>query len=282
MTANLHLSRFERDLGMAGRATGTIPQYVSSLRRFLEFLEGEPEMAEQEEIRLWVELLQRQSIGPERLRCHYSALKFFYGKTLGQPEKVAFISMPGRRAPLPTVLGLDEVRRLLDGFTTATYRAFAFLLLATGMRINEACMLDVADIDSAQMVIRVRHGKGDWERIVPLSVQLRDVLRSYYKLHRHRKPDGPQLFTNRHGGRICSPTATRALLSASAMAGLCKVVKPHTLRHTLATRLLEMGVDLRTIQVLLGHRSINSTTIYTRVAPGQIASLPNPFAGIEV
>ena len=101
---SLSLSRLESDLRMADRASGTIQQYLASVRRFEEFLGLDLAEADQSSIRRWVEHLQGQPIGPERLRCHYSALKFLYGRTLGQPDKVAFLSMPRKDAPLPTVL----------------------------------------------------------------------------------------------------------------------------------------------------------------------------------
>ena len=119
---------------MAGRAKGTIQQYLASIRRFEEFLGAEVGEADQKAIRHWVDHLQTQPIGPERLRCHYSALKFLYGRTLGQPEKVAFISMPRKDSPLPTVLSPAEVQRVLDGFLVAKYRVFFALIYATGLR----------------------------------------------------------------------------------------------------------------------------------------------------
>lgn len=120
---------------MASRAEGTIQQYLASTRRFEEFLGADLAEADQESLRRWVDHLRLQAIGPERLRCHYSALKFLYGRTLGQPEKVAFISMPRKHSPLPRVLNSGEMQRVLDSFTVAKYRTFCALLYATGMRI---------------------------------------------------------------------------------------------------------------------------------------------------
>ena len=119
MAASVSLSRFAGDLRMANRATGTIHLYVASIRRFEEFLGQELADASQESIRRWVDHLRSQAIGASRLGQHYSALKFVYARTLGQPEKVAWITIPKAKAHLPSILGRPEIQRLLDGFTTA-------------------------------------------------------------------------------------------------------------------------------------------------------------------
>jgi len=276
---SLSLSRLEGDLQMAARAKGTIQQYLASIRRFEEFLGTEVGEANQEGIRHWVDHLQTQPIGPERLRCHYSALKFLYGRTLGQPEKVAFISMPRKDAPLPTVLSPAEIQRVLDGFLVAKYRIFFALIYATGLRIREASLLETRDVDAMQQVIHVRHGKGGRERLVPMNSKLYGLLRAYYK---HERPPQPWLFTSRAGKPLCHETARRALLCASAVAGIGKVVTPHMLRHSFATNLLDHGTDLRKIQVVLGHGSIRSTTIYTQVSPSQIAAVRSPLEDLSM
>ena len=121
MAVSVSLSRFAGDLRMANRATGTIQLYVASIRRFEEFLGQELGDASQESIRRWVDHLRSQAVGASRLGQHYSALKFLYARTLGQPEKVAWITIPKAKAHLPSILGRPEIQRLLDGFTTAKY-----------------------------------------------------------------------------------------------------------------------------------------------------------------
>lgn len=277
--ANVILSRLESDLRMADRAMGTIQQYLSSIRRFEEFLGRDLAETDQGSIRRWVEHLQGQANGPERLRCHYSALKFLFARTLGQPEKVAFLSMPRKDAPLPVILGSAQVQRVLDSFSTVKYRTFFLLIYATGMRISEARHLRIEDIQADRGVIRVRHQKGGGERLVPLPAPLLDALRSYY---RHERPAKPWLFTTRNGHPLCAQTARYALLGASAVASIGRVVTPHMLRHAFATHLLAQGTDLRTIQILLGHRHITSTTIYTQVAPERIAAVRSPMEDLKL
>ena len=277
--ASLVLSRLESDLQMAGKAPGTIQQYLSSIRGFEAFLGHGPDLAGQEELRRWVEHLRRQPIGPARLRCHYSALTFLFRKTIGQPEKVAFISMPRSEVPLPIVLVPAEVQRVLGCFTSAKYRAFFALIYGTGLRIREASLVEIRDIDAAQQVIHVRHAKGGRERLVPLSPNLVRLLRAHW---RYERPTQPWLFTTQTGQPLCHATARMALLKASAVAGIGKVVTPHMLRHAFATHLLEQGTDLRRIQVVLGHASIKSTTIYTQVSAKEIASLRSPLEALSL
>jgi len=262
---------------MAGRAKGTIQQYLASIRRFQEMVGKSADRTSQEEIRRWVEHLQGQPIGPERLRCHYSALAFLFRKTLGEPEKVAFISMPRKDAPLPVVLTKGEVDRVLKSFTVAKYSVFFALIYAAGLRISEACALETQDIDALRGVIHVRHAKGGGQRLVMLSPTLLEMLRSYWK---YERPKPPLLFSTRKGRPLCPDTARRALLCASAASGIGKVVTPHMLRHSFATALLEDRIDLRVIQVLLGHKSIKSTTIYTQVSASQIAAVRSPLEGL--
>ena len=274
MAVSVSVSRFAGDLQMANRAVRTIETYVASVRRFEEYLGHDLADASQEAVRRWVDHLRGQAVGASRLGQHYSALKFLYARTLGQPEKVAWITIPKAKAHLPSILGRPEIQRLLAGFTTAKYRMFFTLIYATGLRINEASLLETRDIDSMQKVIHVRNGKGGRERMVPMDGMLYGLLRAYYK---HEQPAKPWLFACKSGGPLCPDTARRALLCAAAASGIGKIVGPHMLRHAFATHLLENGEDLRKIQVVLGHGSIRSTQIYTQVAPSQIAAIRSPL-----
>ena len=274
MAVSVSISRLAGDLRMANRATGTIQAYVSSARRFEEFLGIELADASQESVRRWVDHLRSQAVGASRLGQHYAALKFLYARTLGQPDKVAWITIPKAKAHLPSILGRPEIQRLLDGFTTAKYRMFFTLIYATGLRITEASLLETRDIDSMQKVIHVRNGKGGKERMVPMDSKLYRLLRTYYK---HEQPPKPWMFASKSGNPICPETARRALLCAAAASGIGKIVGPHMLRHAFATHLLENGENLRRIQVVLGHGSIRSTQIYTQVSPSQIAAIRSPL-----
>ena len=162
----------------------------------------------------------------------------------------------------------------LEAVPSLKARAALTTAYAAGLRASEAAGIKVADIDSSRMVIRVKLGKGGRDRYVMLSSQLLGILRSYWKLAR----PGPWLFPGRDGEHPISPTVLHAACrSACAAAGLSKRVTVHTLRHSFATHLLESGTDIRIIQALLGHSSLNTTARYTQVATSTIRGTPSPL-----
>ena len=176
------------------------------------------------------------------------------------------IPYPRQETRLPEVLSFEEVSKLFSCVETAVSRMILQTMYGAGLRLMEAVSLKKSDIDSERMVIRVRQGKGRRDRYVTLSATLLDTLREYYKSSR---PKGEWLFANRKGtGAIDHSAVQRACSLAARKAGLRKRVTTHTMRHSFATSLLEEGVDLRTIQILLGHRSLNTTAIYLHVAVG--------------
>jgi site-specific recombinase XerD len=216
------------------------------------------------------------------LRVHDAPIRAFtigrfphlYTRTLGRPSATAFLSWPTARARMPVVLSPSEVAALLSALRLPKYRVFFSLLYATGMRLAEACHLETSDIDGERGVIRVRRSKGGRERVVMLSPRLLATLRAYWRFAR---PAAPYLFTARTGKPLHPEVARHALAAAAAAAGLRKRVTPHVLRHTFATHLLERGVDIRIIQVLLGHMSIRTTARYAHVSADVIARTVSPL-----
>jgi site-specific recombinase XerD len=263
------------DLQLAGLAKDTRDRYIRSIWCFAKFHRRSPEALGHDEIRAWVRHLESESLSGSRLNQHFCALKFLYKKTLARPEVIAFLSTPKRRKRLPTVISADQVKRLLAALEQVKFRVLFTTVYATGLRISEACALETRDIDAARAVIRVRHGKGDKERLVMLSPRLLAILRAYW---RQERPTAPYLFTGRTGRPLRPEVARDALRLAAASAGLasCKVT-PHVLRHSFATHLLEGGTDLRVIQVLLGHEHIDTTTRYARVSTAMLARTPSPL-----
>ena len=266
--------RMVQDLELAGYSESTRSTYVNAVGDLAKFYWRCPSTLEQDELRRWIDYLrERAHIGASRLVGHMCALKFFYAKTLGKPELVSFISLPSRASTLPEILSIEEVQRLLSTLREPKYRVFFTTMYATGLRINEACLLQTGDIDAARGVIHVRHGKGGKERLAPLSKRLLELLRAYWKQVR---PAGPWLFPARRGDRPVIPVTVRqALNRAVEEAGLDKYVTPHVLRHSFATHLLEAGTDVRIIQVLLGHAHVDSTSRYARVSSALIAKAPS-------
>jgi site-specific recombinase XerD len=268
------LENMAQDLELAGYAPRTRQAYLASIRDFERFRRHSAADVNQNELREWVRHLVDLRRSPQRLRQHFAAIRFLFGKTLGRPAMTAFLSWPSEREHLPEVLSLREIAVLLDALKLPKYRVFFSTVYATGMRVAEACRLETRDIDGERGVIRVRGCKGGRERFVTLSPRLLAILRAYWRFAR---PAAPYLFTARTGKPLNPEVARNALKAAAREAGLDKRVTPHILRHSFATHLLECGVDLRIIQVLLGHTSIRTTTRYVRVSTHVIAHTVSPL-----
>jgi len=207
------------------------------------------------------------------------ALRFLYRVTLGRPAMLEYIPHPQRPLTLPTILSQAEVAVLLTTPRTLKHRAILTTLYATGLRVAELCQLQVTDLDSGRMVMRVRQGKGQHERYVMLSPKLLPLLRQYWQQEKPR----PWLFPGHPRTR---PMTTRAVYSICRDAGqaahLPKAIHPHLLRHAFATHLLEAGVDLRRIQLLLGHRSLRTTSRYLHVTPQALHATPSPLDALPL
>jgi site-specific recombinase XerD len=205
-----------------------------------------------------------------------AALVFLYSKTLYKPENVSFFSWPSDPKRLPTVLNAEQLDRLFSCFDELKYRVFFTLMYATGLRLCEAHRLQTRDIRSSDGVIHIRSeiAKGGDERYVTLNNRLLTTLRCYWY---ETRSTGPWLFSTRNNTPLCQLAARNALALAAAKAGIDKKVTPHVLRHSYATHLLEAGEDLRTIQVLLGHKSIKTTALYASVSMQLIANTQSPL-----
>lgn len=268
------LARFADDLDLAGRSPSTKRIYLAAAHDLAAFHDRSPSQLGADDVRAWVQALRGRGLSPQRVRHHLSALKFLYAKTLGLPGTVSFLSFPKDRQRLPTVLSVDEVRRLLAAVREPKFRVFFAFLYATGLRLGEACAVQTCDIDAERGLLRVRAGKTHTERAVALTPALIQTLRTYWRFVR---PSPPWLFASRRETPLCPGVARNALRSAAQIAGLRCRVTPHVLRHAYATHALEAGTDLRIIQVTLGHRSIRSTARYASVSLEMLSKTPSPF-----
>jgi site-specific recombinase XerD len=268
--------KMQQDLDLNGYAPFTKKVYLLAVADFVRYFRRSPEELGQDQVRQYLRyLVEEKKLKSQRLRQHLSALKFLYARTLGRPQVVSFLGWPTDPERLPVVLSAEEVAALLDALQVPVYRVLFTTVYATGLRIREACSLETRDIDAQRGVIHVRHGKGGKARLVMLSPKLLQVLRAYWKLER---PPAPFLFASQRTGKPVQPNTARvALRKAALAAGLDKKITPHVLRHSFATHLLESGTSLRIIQSLLGHSSIETTTLYTRVSAGLIRGTASPL-----
>jgi site-specific recombinase XerD len=206
---------------------------------------------------------------------YVASLRFLYAITLGRPVEVAHIPWPRVVQKLPAVISRAEVEALLGKIDPLVCRMVAMTAYGTGLRISEALALETRDIDGKAGLIHVRHGKGDRPRLVMLPRRLLETLREYWRLAR---PPGPLLFPGQDCSKpLCPDTVRRAVHCAAAALGIARRVTMHAFRHSFATHLLESGEDLRTIQVLLGHRSIRNTTRSLQVSTQHLARVASPL-----
>ena len=255
--------RMAEDLRIRNYSPRTVQCYVWHVAQFTKQFGKPPAQLGLEEIRAFQLKLIEAKASWSMFNQAVCALRFFYSVTVPRDFAVKHIPFAKRKQPLPTVLSVDEVRRLLGAVTYVKHRAILSLIYATGARLNEATHLQVSDIDSARMMVHIRCGKGGKPRMVPMSAALREVLRAYWLVERPRD----YLFPGTKPGRPLHESCVQhACTRARLVARIEKPMSVHTLRHSYATHLLEHGVDLRTIQKLLGHANLSTTAIYTHVS----------------
>lgn len=265
--SSLLRTRLIEDLRIRNYWERTIDVYVRCVAGFAKYFGRSPEVLNEEHVREYQHyLVETKKASWAVFNQTVCALRFLYGKTLKVDWPVTQIPHAKPATRLPEVLSFSEVSRVLSCVRGLRYQTIFQTMYGAGLRLTETLNLKPQDIDSERMVIRVRQGKGRKDRYVTLSPTLLETLRAYYRACR---PKGEWLFPNRTAKYPIHSTAVQhACQQAALVAGLRKRVTTHTLRHSYATSLLEMGVDLRTIQVLLGHASLNTTAIYLHVAVG--------------
>jgi site-specific recombinase XerD len=264
------------DLELKGYRPKTKKEYLRCAGNFVAHYMRPPSELGNKEIRAFLlHLLRVRNVGAPTLKMYVAAIKFLYTVTLGRPEEVADIPWPQIPKPLPKVLSGTEMERLFGAIKSTKHRAIIMAAYAAGLRVSEACSLRISDIDSKRMVIHVHYGKGEKDRCVMLSKRLLDCLREYYRQYR---PEGIYLFPGRKPGAPLTASPVRSTLhKAIRAAGIKKPVTAHVLRHSFATHLLEAGVDIRTIQTMLGHGCIRTTSRYTHISATHIARTESPL-----
>ncbi len=268
------------DMTLRNLAPKTIESYVQRISGFAQYFKTSPEHLGPDHVRAYLlHLVHERRLSWSHFNQVRSALRFLYSVTLKQDWVMQDIVCAKKPRTLPVVLSLDELTRFFAAITNLKHRAILMTAYAAGLRLSEVTHLRVADIDSQRMVIRVRQGKGQKDRYVMLSQNLLVVLREYWKVARSRDYLFPGVQPDRP---ISRRTVMNACRDAREIAGLGKSVTVHTLRHSFATHLLESGTDLRTIQILLGHRSLGTTARYTHVATAASQSTQSPFDLLKV
>jgi integrase/recombinase XerD len=257
----------------------TRTDYVRHVRTFAAFLGRSPDTATSDDLRRFQLHMAQQQVSPWSINAAIAALRFFFTVTLERPDLVRPLRIVNEPRKAPVVLSQEEVARLLEAAPGLKYKAALSVAYGAGLRVSEVATLKVSDIDSGRMTLRVEQGKGQRDRYVMLSPQLLELLRDWWRAAR------PQvwLFPGQNPINPMTPRQlNRAVTAAKDLAGIAKRVSPHTLRHSFATHLLEQGVDIRVIQVLLGHAKLETTALYTRVAVNTVRDIKSPLERLGV
>jgi site-specific recombinase XerD len=262
----------------------TANTYIRIVRDFTAYFHRPPDKLGPEHIRQYqVYLFQTKKLSPASVSQYVSALRFLFVKTLRRHFLIEHIPFPKSPRRLPVVLSPEEVTRLIAAARNLYHRTLLMTLYSTAVRRSELCRLQVSDIDSQRMMIRITQGKGGRDREVPLSPTLLQALRVYWRWMKpktylfpgtvhHRRADVP----------ITANIVWLACRQAAQAAGIAKRIHPHSLRHSSATHLLDAGADLRTIQVLLGHSRLEHTLIYLHLSHRHLQAVPNPLDSLQL
>ncbi len=268
------------DMTVRGLREHTRHDYVRHVRRFAAFLGRSPDTATPEDVRRFQVHQTQSGATASTINSAVSALRFLFSVTLDRPDLSRRLMITRNARKLPDVLSVDEVARLLEAAASIKYKAALGVAYGAGLRVSEVTHLKVDDIDSKRMLIRVEQGKGRKDRNAMLSPQLLDLLRLWWREGKRRSVMLPHgwLFPGRsYTDPISTRQLHRAVQEAAEAAKIRKRVSPHTLRHSFATHLLEQDVDIRVIQVLLGHSKLETTALYTKVATRTIHAVTGPL-----
>ena len=267
--------RMVEDMTARNLSEGTQRGYIRSVRACSRYCGRAPTKLTFEDVRRFQLHLLESGLTPASVNGAMVGLRFFFRVTLHRPEALEYIAMAREPQRLPVVLSPDEVARLLEAAPGAKWRAALSVAYGAGLRASEVISLKVGDIDSRRMRIRVEQGKGRRDRDALLSPHLLAVLRNWWKVARPPVWLFPSRLTAFDA--VSPRSLNRAFHDAARRAGIKKPVCLHTLRHCFATHLLEQNVDVRVIQVLLGHKKLETTAVYTHVAAKTLDGINSPL-----
>jgi integrase/recombinase XerD len=272
--------RMLEDLQIRNYSPTTVRIYLHAIAEFAAHFGKPPDQLDAEHIRLYqLFLVKEKKVSLPTYIQVVCALRFFYTHTLKRKISIERIPFPRREKKLPLILSRAEVKALLEAPRNLRHRALLAILYGCGLRVAEVAQLKVQDIDPARNVVWVRHGKGRKDRQTLLPAKLLELLRCYWRSQR----PSDWLFPGADAAQPISPKAIfLACRNAAEKAGISKPVHPHLLRHAFATHLLEAGVNLRTIQILLGHANLETTARYLWVADVAIRSTPSPLESLDL
>ena len=274
------LNQIEDKLLVRNYSPSTRNTYLQMIRGYLEYFPDDDlaSLSKDQIVDYQKHLIQERQVSISYQNQSINALKFYFEKVLGRDRETYHIDRPKRERKLPLVLSKEEVASILMSNPNLKHRAILTTIYSGGLRISEAIQLKISDIDSANGRIFIQGGKGKKDRVTLLSPKLLKLLRTYYKRYRPKL----WLFEGPSQGRYSSTSIQAILRHALKRANILKRATVHTLRHSFATHLLEDGVNLRYIQMLLGHSSSKTTEIYTHVTKTRLSDISSPLDKLDI
>ncbi|NCF81803.1 MAG: tyrosine-type recombinase/integrase [Proteobacteria bacterium] len=277
--------RMIEDMEVRGFTACTQQGYIRAVRDFTVFFGRSPDQASSEDLRRYQHHMRTSGASATTMNAAGSALRFLFGVTLGRGDAEVGMTTVRRPRRLAVILSPEEVARLLDAAPGLKSRAALSVAYGAGLRASEVVSLKVTDIDSDRQVIRVEQGKGRKDRYAMLSGDLLDLLRSWWRVGQDKGVmlPGGWLFPGQNPvNHLTTRQLSRIFQAAKAAAEIDKRVSLHTLRHCFATHLLEQKVDIRVIQVLLGHKKLETTAHYSQVDSTTLKAVKSPLEQLPV
>jgi integrase/recombinase XerD len=266
----MDLQKLETELRLRAFSPQTVKAYVYWNNQFLNFTKKQPEDVIEDDIKNYIADLLSKNVTPKSIVLVRASLRFFYDEVLG--KGIVNLKSPKIAKNLPVVLTKDEIRKLIDYEKNMKHRLMIMLMYSSGLRLSELLNLKVGDLEFNDKVGWVRSGKGSKDRLFLLSEKVIEELKNYVK----DKKELDYIFTGRKE-RMTPRNVQKIIKKAMKNAGLEKDIHPHSLRHSFGTHLLEDGVDIRKIQILLGHSNLSTTQIYTHVNTDELKKIKNPL-----
>jgi integrase/recombinase XerD len=266
--------RMIEDMTMRKFGEGTRRGYIRHVKGLTRFLGRSPDSATAEDLRRYQLHLTESGFPATTINGAVTALRFFFSVTVDRPRVTKLLTFVAAPRKIPVVLSPEEMVQFLDAAPGPKYKAAFSAAYGAGLRVSEVVALKVSDVDSKRMLLRIEQGKGRKDRFAMLSPQLLELLRDWWRIDRPKV----WLFPGLNGvNHLTTRAFNRAVHATAHMAEIGKRVTPHTLRHSFATHLLEQNIDIRVIQVLLGHSKLETTSLYTRVATNTIRAVMSPL-----
>ena len=261
-----------QDLQLKGATAKTQHIYLREVTKLAKHYSKSPDELGENEIKEYLLHLKESGLADGTFRFYAAGIKFLYSATL-QQRWVDDIKFGRRPLKLPVVLDLSEVEALFSVTDNIKHKAVLMIMYSSGLRISELMNLKITDIDSKRMMVYIRQGKGGKDRYSILSQRALQCLRQYWREYHPKE----WLFEGNKGSHLCMTSIRNIFVDAKKRAGIKKPASPHTLRHSFATHLIESGVSLHHVQLLLGHRSPNTTTVYLHVSNMNLAQVVSPL-----